>query len=540
MTLRPAPLWVLAVGGAVLFVVTGLWVAVDTAIAPPTDSAHHLFNAISFARSLKLGGVGLLLEEARKFYVGWPPATYTLLYAPLGWALGDQTQLMRLYGLLLAPLLMWGTYRLAMTLVKDRKGATVAALLVVFCVGVAGQLRQVSLDLPAAAVVLLALLALVRSRALSSPPATLLFGAAVGLCLLTRVQSLFFISGPAAVAVMVGLWRAPSWSLRARRLGWMVLALALALLVSSPWWLNRLELLWYVSSSHLESGGRIAPRGDPRFVAGLSYYCASMGKLAGWTMLAAIAGTLPLLLWSGKGRDSPARWETLALVACVAGGLVGCSMGIHREPRYLLPAVPALVLLAVLGLGRLPRYRRLAAALLALSVIGPTLVIAAYPLKMRHWLVKRGYVEWAYVRHPAQTRWVLSARIVASLLRRGDPDGGRNTYVVFVQDTRVNFLPRMGSFLVPRVPEMAFSSQMSPQLANSPWHLRQRKKRRVFLLSEVETELDLPLVWEAKKHRYHNISTIRLYRVPAGHKLRGRVDSRAIFRWLKRRAKKHK
>ncbi len=539
---------VLTAGSLVLALITGCWIFADTALAPPTDSAHHLFNAISFARTLRLGGIAELWSDARGFYVGWPPATYALLHGPLGWLLGDQTSMIRLGTLALAPLLLWGTFRLGTSLTGDRKSGTLAALLVVLCLGVAGQLRQVSIDLPATATVLLAMVALFHSRGFCRARGTLLFGAAVGLCLLTRVQAAFFLTGPVAVATAWCLVRAPSWRVRAQRLGWLSAALVVALLISSPWWFGRLDTLWYVSTSHLDGAGRIAPRGDPSFTAGLAHYCAALGKLGGWTMLAAALGTLPLLLlyrWRERGRagPTPSLRDVAVLLAWIVGGVVGCSLGIHREPRYLLPAIPALALLAVVGLRALPRHRDLVAAALALTVIGPTLVFAAFPVGKHHWLTTRGVLEWAYVRHPGQPRWVRAAREAATALVRDNKQDrrGEQSYLLFVQDARINYVPRMGSYLVSMFPQMAFSSQMSPRLANSAWHRKLRRQRRVYLLSEVDTELDLPLIWMARRHAYMNRTPVRLYRVPPTHKLLMKINRHTIFRWAgKKRGKRRR
>ena len=533
-TSRPSALVVLSVGGLLLGLVTFLWILADSTLAPPTDSAHHLFNAITFARTLHLGGVGEYWREARAFYVGWPPATYALLHGPLGWALGDQPHLVRAYSLALVPLLLWGTFRLGSSLTGDRRSGTLAALLVVFSLGVAGQLRQVSIDLPATASVLLAMVALFNSRGFTRARETLLFGAAVGLCLLTRVQAVFFLAGPVVVACAWCLVFAPSWKIRARCMGWLAAALGVALLISSPWWYGRVEALWYVSTAHLQSGGRIAPRGDPSFVAGLLHYTVALGKLGGWTMLMAALGALPLLCTRRSGGHTrPALWQVAVLLAWIGGGVLGCSLGIHREPRYLLPAIPALALLAVAGLGALGRGRNLALALLALTVIGPTLIIAAFSVGKHHWLVKQGVFEWAYVRRPGQSPWEGAARAAAAAMVRHDgaDPSGAGSYLLFVQDAHVNFLPRMGSYLVPMFPELGFSSQMSPLLANCPWHRDMRRNRRVYLLSEVDTLLKLPLVWQAKKHVFRNRTPIRLYRVPPGHRLLRKINRHTVFRW---------
>ena len=536
MALRPTPLVVLTVAGLALALVTLAWIQADTAIGPPTDSAHHLFNAIFYARTLDLGGPSLLWQTMRVSYVGWPPAAYVLLYAPLAWLLGDDSQQVRMYGLALVPLLLWGTFHLGSLVCRDRRWGVLAAVLMLFSFGVVGHLRQVSIDLPAAAAALLALVALAHTRGLSRPGRTLLFGAACGLCLFTRVQSVFFLAGPVVVVAGTSLWRCAGWIERGRRLGWLAGAGLIAVSLSSPWWYGRLGLLWHVSTSHLNPA-RITPRGDPSLAAGLWHYAGALGKLAGWpTLLAAVAG----LVLVAAGCRRRRVWPTLplALAACVAMGVLGCALGIHREPRYLLPAVPVLAVLACLGLRQLPRVaRNVTAGVVALAVVLPTLLTSVYPIAGNHWLARNGVVEWAYVRRALRVRSEVAAAAAALALQRVtkmDPRGGRS-YLVFVQDARINFLPRLGSFLAPKLPELAFTSQMNPRIANLGWHLRQRKRRELFLMTEVETQLDLPQVWGARRLLYGNRSPIRLYRVPTWHKLRGAIDRFNVYNLTRKR-----
>jgi len=512
--------WVLAAGGLVLAVITILYVIMDIGICPPTDSEHHLHRAQYFARTFHLFGFAALWDLVRNSYVGWPPASYALLYGPLAWLLGEESQTVRLCGLALVPIFLWGTYRLGRELGDKRTGA-LAALLTIFSFGISGQLRQVSIDLPAAAAVLLAMVALMRARDFTRLRANLILGAAVGLCLLTRVQSALFIFGPLMIKALAALWRAPDHSARIRRIGAMGLALALAALVSSPWWFGRLDTIWQVLTSHLDPQ-KIHPRGDPRFYGGLVHFGAALGKLAGWPALFFALCTLPFLV----GR----RWRThgllniLALWLLVLGGVAGLSAGVHREPRYLLPAVPALALLAAFGVRALrPRLGSVLGALLLFATVAPTLILAASPLAHSNILVRLGVMEWAYTRLPVHPGQESGARQAALLLARAlDMEhGGRGIYLLTVPDPRVSYLSHLGNHLLPMLPNLAVCSTANLRVANLGWHLRERGRRKIMVISEMNRTLKLPLVRTLPSQRLGNSAPIRLYEVPAGHPLHG-------------------
>lgn len=528
--LLPKPAWILAGAGALLATLTGLWISLDTGIAPPTDSAHHLLTSQIFARALNTGGLGGMWETMRHFYVGWPPASYLLLYGPLGWLLGDQSQMMRCFSLALLPLLLWGTYRLSRLLGAGRALATLAAVIGIFSFGVSGQLRQVSIDLPATVAVLLTLVALARPDALISPRRAALLGAAVGLCLFTRVQSLFFLVGPLLVQTIFTLVEARSWRRRGERVLAWVLAGVVAVLACSPWWFGRLRSLWKISTDHLDPG-RIAPRGDPEFWSGLWYYLGALGKLNGWPVLLAVACTLPLLLRGRRALRSPA---VRILLTCIIGGLLGCAAGVHREPRYLLPAVPAMAALAAVGLAALSRrrLRELAGAGLLLAVVAPTLTLAAFPLRHRHPLVNAGLLEWAYARDPVRVRAELAGLQAARVLQQvnGGDRTGANTYLLLQQHPKDQFMARLAIFLAPHMPDLLFSPLVNTGLINSPMHLSERGQRKLFVLAEGDYLLKQHFVWEIKRRTLGNTHPVRLYSVHRGSSLHGTIKTKDLPR----------
>ena len=514
-----SPFWVLIGAGLVTTALTAAWVVQDTGICPPTDSEHHLFNAILYARTLHLGGLPALWDLLRSTYVGWPPASYLLLYGPLAWAISDNAHMVRIYGVVLIPVILWGTYYLGVHF-GSRRAGTLAALLTLVSFGISGQLRQVSIDLPATAAVLMALVSMISTRHFQRTRATLLFGAAMGLCLFTRVQSAFFLAGPVLLWVATALARAGSMRERVSVITRLFLALLVALAVSSTWWAGHLNSIWHISTSHTDPT-QVAARGDPSFWAGMGYYFLSTGRLCGWPMLAAALALLQVLL------RRPPR-GALLLAVWLIGGIIGCSIGVHREPRYLLPGVPAMVLLVVLTLRQSePRIYRLAGALLLLLTAGPTLYFTAFGLPGKHPLATSGLVEWGYTRRAYDLKARAATGVIIEQLRNAsmrDPSG-RSIYLLFVQEKDINYLPRLGSVMVTELADMAYAYSFNINIVNNRWNLDQRLNRRAFILTETRRVMDeLVLLWEVKAGHYGNPTPLRLYRIPLDHRWRGSIN----------------
>jgi len=514
-----SPLWILTGAGLITAALTAAWVVQDTGICPPTDSEHHLFNAILYARTMHLGGLPALWELLRSTYVGWPPASYLLLYGPLAWAISDNAHMVRIYGVMLIPIILWCTYTLGVKFGSRREG-TLAALLTLVTFGISGQLRQVSIDLPATAAVLLVLVSMISTRHFQRTKATLLFGAAMGLCLFTRVQATFFLAGPVALWVVTALVRAGSLRSGLTVLVRLFLAMLVALAVSSPWWADHLTSLWHISTSHLDPT-QVAARGNPSFWAGMGYYLLSLGRLCGWPLLAAGLALLQVMI-----RKPPPG--ALLLAVWLIGGIIGCSMGVHREPRYLLPSVPAMALLVVLTLRQVEwRIYRLAGVLLLLLTAGPTLYFTAFGLPGRHALVSSGLVEWGYTRRAYDLKAKAATGTILEELRTAamrDPTG-RSIYLLFVQEKDVNYLPRLGSVMVTELPDMAYAYSFNINIVNNRWNVNQRKSRRAFMLTETRRVMDeLELLWEVKAGAFGNPTPLRLYRVPLDHRWRGGIN----------------
>jgi hypothetical protein len=314
----------------------------------------------------------------------------------------------------------------------------------------------------------------------------------------------------------------------------LLLAALLAVGLSSPWWAGKQDHLWHILTSHLDSS-QVRPRGNPAFLAGLWFYSRAMGQIAGWPVLLAVLGLTPvLLLRRVRGpRLLQRQLMVLCLMTSVLGGVVGLCVGVHRESRYLLPALPLMALLSVLGLMHLRRRPRelLGAALLA-TVVAPTLWLAANPLPVWHWAAQRGIVDWATVRVPHRQIKMDLADQLTDVLRSSTPRDrrGERIYLLLVNAADANYLPRLGSFMIPRFPELMFSFSNNLAFTNSRWHLLERHRRQMFLLTETTKTFNLPLLWSVQANWFNNPTPLRLYLVPAGHVLRGPIDRYALYR----------
>lgn len=525
---RLETLLLLGGGGLALAALTVWWVANDSRVCPPSDSEHHLFLAQLYARDLRLGGLGALWQTIRTSPESWPPAT-SLVHGLLAWCLGDEQRLVRGSTIVFLPVLLWVTYGVGRAL-ADRRSGVLAALLTAFSLGVAGQLRQVSVDLPATVAVVLCVWALLHSEGFSRRRTTLLFGAACGLGLLVRPQLVIFLAGPTLVVAVRGLWRAPDNRTRARMLAGMGLALLVALVVSSPWWCGRLQRIFSSGTQHL--GGWLPEGTHPLviYAHGLFEFATYPAKLVGWPVLLAALITAPLTL-----RRQLA--DGLLLLSWGIGSALIYAATFAWEAHYMLPAIPALVLLAVLGL----RGRRFLLTVLAVAVVVPTLAVVFLPRRAPRAWIGRWLVEQPYVGWPAgeSYRWrpKRAAREFASALRRALPDpSGRSAYLLFLSGPRAAFLNHTAVFLVPELPELAFNTTLH-RTWGTEWHEGARRQRQLFFLVEDEAVPHLSPLLTLTPGAQGNPKAIHLYQVPRGHQLQESTEDLhrlALAVWMNR------
>jgi len=510
---------VVAAHGLVLALVTLLWLSQDAAPTCPPDSANHLLWAQSHARSMKVGGLAGLWQNMQAVDPVWSPGTYLVLGAA-GRFVGDGHRAMRGLSLLFIPLLAWAVYRVGTRLTRDPWLASLATILTLLSIGIVGQSRQVCLDLPGAAMALVGMGVLLDPGIFIRARPSLIFGAAVGLTALFRGQSLFFLFGPAVLVASRALVRAHGWRRQTNRVGWMVAALAIAVLVASPWWIGRLDQVWGNITAHLNPE-EVPSYGDPSFFGGLVFYFGVAGRIAGWPVLLGALGAVVLLV---QRRQAHRALVPLTWVCC---GILGWSATVARSEQYLLAAIPGLALLAAAGVGQLSGWHRRGAILvLYLLTVGPTLALAALPAAVRARLEPlgaSGVLDMCYTRGPSVDPQL--GRVVDEIsrkLREAEPESmtvpGGATYLVFAYRKgphTADFINYPASLIVSRLPGLLFSYNW-PGLESSPVHRRQREQRRVWFLADSQhPELRPASRWRVRVDGRQR--SLYLHSVPRSH-----------------------
>lgn len=234
---RAVPVFIVCLGWALL---NALWLVRHRAGQPLNiDEAGYLGIALNDAFGWERGGPSGWIHS-----VLWPSQ-----HAPLTTAL---TSLVLLTGwdpvtVALGVVLLFAVVTLGLTaalaISTEHRAVVVLSLaLVLTTPGFIALSRTYAFAIPAAAVTMAALYALVRSRALTSPPWSAAFGVALGLLPLARTMTIAFV--PVLLAVAVAQAAAHLGS-RRKQLANLGVALLMAVAVAS---------FWLVPSAHLVFG----------------------------------------------------------------------------------------------------------------------------------------------------------------------------------------------------------------------------------------------------------------------------------------------
>ena len=319
------------------------------------DQARHLINLVLRTRAWKPGiqrDSTLLQSEAgafeAKYRPRWPPGVY-LVASPISALLGPlsiwTTQLTNLFFLTILAL---AVVLLGRSMGSMSTGGWAAAL-VLLTPPVVASSWYFNLDLGLAAMAVMGLHLLLRTRGFASWPSTLLFAVWSVLGMYVKATYAMYLAVPCLVALVQGL-RAPG---QRRKAGQRVAAaVGLGLLLYGLLLRENLGLLWMEFYSHLTGAGRddgVDPRLIPPFT--LEWLLSvPMMAIRGypWPLL------LPLLPGLLMAHHPRARIPGRALlVAFFWGAVIMLTLLTHRMDRYLLPVYPLLSLLAVWGIQQL-------------------------------------------------------------------------------------------------------------------------------------------------------------------------------------------
>lgn len=344
---RRAQEWlVVAAGFVALAGVAAVWLALDRR-PPAWDHANHLERAVRCQQFLAAGDIQAVLAQSA-FY---PPLA--ICAGGLAYALApSDTAAAQSAVLAFVGVGMGAVYVLGRSLVGGGAGV-LAALLFGSAPFVAYSSVHFQLDLPLAALVALALVALVRSEQLQRTGWTAVLGILLGLGMLTKPPFVVYVGPALAWAVIAGRNR--------RAVGHAGLALAIGALVCLPWYGSRLFGMGHQVVAR--SFAQAAEAGAPEVAtwAGLSLYPTWLPTQLGVAATAAFVVGLVVAV---------RRREGLLLVASLVPFAVFLLLQ-NKNLRYTLPLLPVASVVAALGIEPLRGRARTAvvAVLLAVAVM---------------------------------------------------------------------------------------------------------------------------------------------------------------------------
>jgi 4-amino-4-deoxy-L-arabinose transferase-like glycosyltransferase len=303
------------------------------------DSSRHAMNGVFLRDLLTEGGWLHPVRFASQYYekypavnIGFYPPFFYITSVPMlllfGTSHAVSQSVVALYVMGLGTL-AWQLSRRVM----DPRSATASVLALLALAPVALWSRQVQLDVPAVSVYFLAAYALIRH--LENGHQGWMFGAAlaVGLGMLTRVQGVFM------VAVLMFFLFGPRYVQRppfARR----VLALVLTAVVALP------AIVGMIYFQKVSSALATDHPGMPKLSSldNWLWYAVRLPEQVGWPAVAFIVVALPTTLWLAWNERLPV--SSRVLLACGACGWTFFSLVSNKDPRFNLPSVLFLFLVA--------------------------------------------------------------------------------------------------------------------------------------------------------------------------------------------------
>jgi len=350
MTPRPASGeagrdWALVgAGWLALALALTVWLAMDRR-PPEWDYANHLERAVHCAQDLGRGDWRAIVERS-SFYPPLVPCAAGLLYrlAPSD-AAAAQAVILLFLGLGMA-----ATYLLA----RDVAGST-AGVAAAWIFGSAPFVLYMALrfqlDLPLAAVVALALVAIRRTDRFTRRPASLVAGIACAAGMLVKPTFALYVAAPI-------VWVLARERSRRSLLG-AGLAVGVAATLSLPWYGPRLFGLPMQLANRSVKNAALEGKPETLTSASLGFYPAWLLPQLGLLAVALLLAGLVIAVMRRHG---------FAIVAFAAPFVV-CLLVRNKDLRYTLPLLPAAAVLAGMAAGALPSRARLP-VLVVLGLVG--------------------------------------------------------------------------------------------------------------------------------------------------------------------------
>jgi 4-amino-4-deoxy-L-arabinose transferase-like glycosyltransferase len=356
----------------------------ETGTPPAWDQSVHLRDSLIYEHIVRhpsaLGGgvFGQILHGSEEYPLLTPSGYYpplvlgvsALLYLVAGrsYAAAMATQILFL------ALLILGTWGLGNRLL-GRPAGLLAGLMLLAAPGIRLSAGEYMLDLPLAALVVVAAWMLLASDGFGRLDRSLAFGLLAGAGMLIKWTFFLFLAVPVAWCLVSGLAASQREPRQAsRRWVHLILALLAGAAVAAPYYLPILPIL--VMKTVVHAGGAADGFASPFTLDSLRFHLEALPrKLFGWPLtITALAGMLAFLRSDPKSDRSRRFLLSWALVLYAIFTFAVA----NKQSRYLLPWMPVLLLMAAGGLSTLwsrlgsgwSRGRLAAGALALLPVAG--------------------------------------------------------------------------------------------------------------------------------------------------------------------------
>lgn len=300
------------------------------------DGVGHLRNADKLYR-LHAQGPQHVDSETLIRAEAWPRGVYHVTRLFMGWFGPLSLWTTQATNLLFSVVLVLGVIGLGASLFNLRVGL-LGALLCILCPGLAAPTWYFTLDYPLAAMTMVGLLLLHRSRGFTSWQYSLLLGAWSVAGLYVKHTYALYLLAPSVVVLCLGLRSGPS---RVRVLGHV--AAAVALTVGLSLLLGNIGAAqWTALSNH------VVPTDDGAMYPA-QFRSFGLARLLANGAFAALAFPYPLLLLALPGlilaHIRPYRRPLLLATAFLWGSYLILTLMVVKMERYVIPLYPMLCLL---------------------------------------------------------------------------------------------------------------------------------------------------------------------------------------------------
>ena len=333
-----------------------LWFTLDNSV-PAWDQADYLNGVMNYWQAVQ-NPQWSDSEWWRSFWLQSskiPPLTY-IITIPFLQAFGVNPDAATMVMLLFSAILLLSVYGLGVTLFNPRIGLWAAGL----CQVLPGLYRyrlEFLLDYPLTAVVTFSfgLLTLWHFKTnqkyrikkqnwLLSLPWAIMFGFSLGLALLLKQTSLFFLVIP-ILFVLISSLRNKQWG----KLIQLLISFFIASSIFYPWY--RTNWLLILTSGKRATLDSAIAEGDPALntIDAWIYYFKILPYLLSWVLLLVpLVGLILYFFKRSKFNISPQTWTWI--ITFLLGGYFLSSLNINKDARYILPLLPVLSLVLAKGL----------------------------------------------------------------------------------------------------------------------------------------------------------------------------------------------